>query len=429
MEEGLKKAGVDLELAMQADLLRPSDRGGAPFAYFRNRIIFPIRNISRQVTGFGGRVIGQGEPKYLNSSDSTYFSKGKLLYGFEASRMAISREKTAILVEGYLDLLALAQAGVFNVVATCGTAFTPDQARLIKRGAPNVMLLFDGDKAGLKAAVRSADTALKAGLEPKIVQLPDGKDPADLVMEGGSEAVVKVMGEGKGYIPFLRDLADRRGDDREVRERALRQALGTIAGIADPLRQEYVLQEAAEVFGVGIDLLRGTVAAEAAKLRKYVKDGERSQGAPAVDNSQAGNTTGPDAATANETDRPRTRVVFNLKKVQAERIEADMFSHILMDDSGEAARVYLAERGDLAIADPAARTLDGELEVWAAEAAPGRSPREFVQERWNQVGDETYRPLVSQLINKEDFPDRTEFAKVVRDCLDRLRQGRAAAGT
>ena len=142
--------------------MRASDRGGSPFAYFRSRIIFPIKNISRQVAGFGGRVIDQGEPKYLNSADSSYFSKGKLLYGFEASRMAIAREKTAILVEGYLDLLALAQAGIVNVVATCGTAFTPDQARLIRRGAPNVVLLFDGDKAGLKAAVRSADMALAA---------------------------------------------------------------------------------------------------------------------------------------------------------------------------------------------------------------------------------------------------------------------------
>ena len=140
---GAELAGAGLAKAGRGPRIWPCRRtccapgiATGPFAYFRNRIIFPIRNISRQVAGFGGRVIDQGEPKYLNSSDSSYFSKGKLLYGFDASRMAIAREKTAILVEGYLDLLALAQAGITNVVATCGTAFTPDQARLIRRGAP-----------------------------------------------------------------------------------------------------------------------------------------------------------------------------------------------------------------------------------------------------------------------------------------------------
>ena len=268
---GLKKGGVDEDLAQRADLMRTSDRGGAPFAYFRSRIIFPIKNISRQVAGFGGRVIDQGEPKYLNSSDSSYFSKGKLLYGFEASRMAIAREKSAILVEGYLDLLALAQAGIVNVVATCGTAFTPDQARLIRRGAPNVVLLFDGDKAGLKAAVRSADIALRHGMEPKIVVLPDGKDPADVVIGDGDDAMHEALKGAVGYIPFLKRLADERGGDREVSERALRQALGTVAGIADNLRREYVLQEAADAFGLQADLLRETVAAEAAGLKQKQK--------------------------------------------------------------------------------------------------------------------------------------------------------------
>jgi len=206
LSRGLAKAGVDQELAVSADLLRASDHGGPPFAYFRQRIIFPIKNISRQVAGFGGRVIGSGEPKYLNSADSPYFRKGKLLYGFDASRMAIAREKTAILVEGYLDLLALAQVGITNVVATCGTAFTVEQAGLIKRGARAVNLVFDGDKAGLKAAVRSADMALKVGLEPKIVRLPKGKDPADVVIGDGVEAMHQMLRDGMRLVRAFREL-------------------------------------------------------------------------------------------------------------------------------------------------------------------------------------------------------------------------------
>jgi len=432
---GLKNGGVDEDLAQQADLMRPSDRGGSPFAYFRSRIIFPIKNISRQVAGFGGRVLDQGEPKYLNSSDSPYFTKGKLLYGFEASRMAIAREKTAILVEGYLDLLALAQVGIVNVVAICGTAFTPDQARLIRRGAQNVLLVFDGDKAGLKASVRSADVALRHGLEPKIVSLPDGKDPADVVIGDGVETMHGVLKDAVGYIPFLKGLADARGGDREVRERALRQALGTIAGIQDALRREYVLQEAAEVFGLQENLLRQAVEKEAAGARqrqRVIRKPGPGGTAPGSDrdrdNEQAGGVPGSDEATAPVQRRTGPQVRRSLAKVNAEPIEADMLSHILMDDSGEAARVYLADRGELEFSRPEARILADEISAWKADGGAGHSPREFVLDRWNSSGDSAYRGFISQLISKEDRPESTDFIKVIKDCLDRLGQDSRLAG-
>jgi DNA primase len=420
LESGLAKAGVDRELAISADLVRHSDRGGSPFAYFRNRIIFPIKSISRQVTGFGGRVVDQGEPKYLNSADSPFFSKGKLLYGFDASRMSIAREKTAILVEGYLDLLALAQVGITNVVATCGTAFTPDQARLIKRGARNVTLLFDGDKAGLKAGVRSADIALKAGLEPKIVRLPQGKDPADVVIGDGVEAMHQVLREGVGYVPFLKKLAEASGGDREVNERALRQALGTVAGIEDPLRREYVLQEAAEVFGLTTDLLREEVRKEAAgrPAPRPAGQGKKNSAGPQGSVKSAGNSSGPDGkAPARRRTGPVVR--RQLTQVNTASIETDLLSHILMDDSGQAARIFLAERDDLQLARPEAAILAAELVVWQEQGA-GRSPRDFIIDRWNTAGDGIYRGFVSQLISKEDHPVSTDFTRVVQDCLGRL---------
>jgi DNA primase len=426
LANGLQTGGVDAELAMQADLLRASDRGGSPFAYFRSRIIFPVKNISRQVAGFGGRVIGQGEPKYLNSSDSPYYSKGKLLYGFDASRMAIAREKTAILVEGYLDLLALAQVGIVNVVATCGTAFTPDQAKLIRRGAKNVVLLFDGDKAGLKAAVRSADVALKHGLEPRIVALKDGKDPADVVIGDGADAMHAALKSAVGYVPFLRELADARGGEREMRERALRQAVGTIAGITDSLRREYVLQEAAEVFGLQENLVREAVEKEIAGARQWKRPnkdtgpGGKAPSARKAQQDQAGSLPGSDEAPVTVKRRTGPQVRRSLAKVNAEPIEADMLSHILMDDSGEAARVFLTECGDLELVKTEARILVEEISVWAEEGGSGHSPRDFILGRWNAAGDGAYRGYVSNLISKEDRPDSTDFIKVIKDCLGRL---------
>lgn len=425
LEHNLARAGVDSELAHRADLLRRGDRPGS-FAYFRNRIIFPIKNISRQVVGFGGRVVDEGEPKYLNSADSSYFSKGRLLYGFEASRMPIAREKSAILVEGYLDLLALAQVGVHNVVASCGTAFTEDQAKLIRRGAQTVQLVFDGDKAGLKAAVRSADVALRHGLEPRIVSLPAGEDPASLVIGSGAGAMHEALRAGVGYVPFLKRLAEERGGGRETSERALRQALGTIAGIGDSLKQEYVLQEAATVFGLPADLLREN-------LGRLVADSERGlrasgaaaggsevpvQGPPLRLEAEAP----PPAGRERGRGRPRVRA---MGLVRVEQVEEQMLSHILWDDSGDAARAFLAGRDDLILVLDGAETLAGELGEWAAavQQGPRVSPRDFVLERWNTAGDAAYRAFVSQLLDRKDHPQQTDFAKVIMDCLGRLKQG------
>lgn len=406
----LAKAGVDEELALAADLLRRGERDGV-FAYFRGRIIFPVRSIARQVVGFGGRVIDKGEPKYLNSADSTYFTKGKLLYGFDASRMAIAREKTALLVEGYLDLLALVQAGFNNVVATCGTAFTSDQARLLRRGAPRVKLLFDGDKAGVKAAVRSSDMALKCGLEPRVVSLPTGEDPASLLQTGGVEAMRTVLAADVGYVPFLRSLADGRGGGREVAERAVRQALSTAVGVTDPLRREYLLQETGEVFG----LSREVVEATAAGMREQA----RRRPVPA---QPAGEADGQETEQTPAAPEPRRSRVRRIERPNVGRWEKDLFLHVLRDDTGDAARTFLAGHGDLEFAEETSRLLAGEVEAWAEATAGGERilPREFVEGRWNLQGDAGYRNFVSRLLNEEDCPTHTDFVQVVNDLIRRL---------
>ena len=429
LEKNLARVGVDSDLAHRADLLRRGERPGS-FAYFRNRIIFPIKNISRQVVGFGGRVVDEGEPKYLNSADSSYFSKGRLLYGFDASRMAIAREKSAILVEGYLDLIALAQVGIHNVVATCGTAFTEDQAKLVRRGAQNVQLVFDGDKAGLKAAVRSGDMALRTGLEPRIVRLPAGEDPASLVIGTGVGAMQDALRGAMGYVPFLKALAEEQGGDREYHERALRQALGTIAGIEDSIKQEYILQETAVVFGLHADLLRenlGKLVAEKERGNRMAFKGAAGGGG---ESAEPRGTSRPSTRTDNKPApvvdrRSGPRVRRRLGGVQVDQVEAELLSHVLWDDSGHAARAFLADRGDLILVLDGAETLAGELGEWAAavESGPRVSPRDFVLERWNAVGDKTYRAFVSQLLDREGHPDQTDFVQVIKDCLGRLKQG------
>ena len=445
LENNLAKSGVDSDLAHTADLLRASKQDDRPgsYAYFRNRIIFPIRSISRQVVGFGGRIVGQGEPKYLNSADSTYFSKSKLLYGFDSSRMPIAREKTAILVEGYLDVIALVQVGITNVVATCGTAFTVEQAKLIRRGAQNVLLVFDGDKAGLKAAVRSADVALKHGLEPRIVSLPAGEDPASLVIDTGVDAMHEALGKAVGYIPFLKGLADGKGGDREVMERALRQALGTISGIPDSLRRAYVLQEAADVFEMPLDLLRESmekleITEKPRKWQEKAATGPTAGGPsseepplgqePAYHDDEPGYAgERPPSGAAGQPvapgAKPRIRRVMGLVKV--DQVEVQMFTAILADESGTAALRFVNERADLPFLLDGASLLADELSAWAASAAgpDAPTPLEFIQARWNTEGDREYRAFISQLLDRGSLPPNTDFAQVITDCLGRLRQG------
>ncbi len=412
----LKKQGVSEDLALQSGLLRRKERQ-APFAYFRQRVIFPVENISRQVAGFGGRVIDQGEPKYLNSSDSTYFSKGKLLYGFAASRMPIARLKTAILVEGYLDLLALAQGGYANVVATCGTALTTDQARLLRRGCRTVVLLFDGDRAGLQAAVRACHNLLSVGLEPKVASLPAGEDPDSLLRDRGAEAMQTVLRDAVGYLPFLASVAAAKAPGRQGQERALRQALGSIAEVADPIRREYLLQEAAQLFSVGLDVLHEAVADRQDGSRQDGRRSTRRSSQRSPEQADEQSEPPPGAGPA----RSETGVRF-FNQVNAAAVEAEMFAHLLRDESGEAARVFAAQRDSLKLASPETERLADEILRWlgADDDKQELSPAEFVQQRWNEQPDERYRKYVSGLLVKEGVPDKTDFTRVIQDCLQRL---------
>jgi DNA primase len=408
--QGLRQAGVDEDLARRSGLVRQQEQR-APFAYFRQRIIFPIKNIAQRIVGFGGRILGRGEPKYLNSSDSAYFSKGKLLYGFAASRISIARLKTAILVEGYLDLLALAQSGFGNVVATCGTAFTVDQARLLRRGSPTVLLLFDGDRAGLQAAVKASHLALTVGMEPRVARLPDGEDPASLLQGGSRETLETILAEARPYLPFLRGLVAERGDDRRDKERALKQALKSISQVPDTIRQEYLLQEASELFAIGLPVLRGQLekemaAARSLRERRGESTGPQPQPKP----------VGPESGL-----RPGAGGIRSFTAVNRPAIEADLFAHVLRDESGRAAEMLIEERADGGFATAEANLLHQELTAWREARAAGgaESPAQYVQNRWHGC-DESYRRYVSDLLTKEVIPRQTDFAKVVQDCLQRL---------
>ncbi|MBI4436835.1 MAG: DNA primase [Candidatus Omnitrophica bacterium] len=209
---------------------------------FRHRLMFPIGNVKGRVLGFGGRILDQGEPKYLNSPETEIYSKGRELYGLSLSGKWIREKEMAIVVEGYMDLITLFQAGVQPVVSTLGTSFTREQARLLKRHTHDVVVVFDPDQAGEAASLRGLDLLLEEDLSVRVVTLP-GVDPDDFVRKKGSAACWKEIDGAKPLIPYRLDrLASKISlKTPEGKAKACQEILPSIAKIGNAvLRSEYI---------------------------------------------------------------------------------------------------------------------------------------------------------------------------------------------
>ena len=231
--EDLIKAGVALS------------REGRIVDLFRRRIIFPIISAGGRILGFGGRVLEGGEPKYLNSPETAIFKKARTLYGIHLAKRALRREGCGVVVEGYLDAIALHANGLENTVASLGTAFTPEQATALRRYCGEVVLMYDGDEAGKVAAVRGTAAAASAGLKVRVVSLPAGEDPDSFIQKHGCEAVRKLVSEASHYIDFILSNVD-----PKRMEEAIRLILRIIARIEDPVRSDLDIKLLSERTGV-----------------------------------------------------------------------------------------------------------------------------------------------------------------------------------
>ncbi len=247
-DEAARKKITDKEL-IDTGLLIPNEKG-TPYDRFRNRVIFPIADTSGRTIGFGGRVLDGSEPKYLNSPETALFKKGEALYGIHHSRGEIHRSGSAVLVEGYTDLIALYQNGIRNVIAPLGTALTPQQARMITHYTDRVTLLFDGDEAGMKAALRSIATLYGEGLGADVALLPPGSDPDQLLREEGVEAVRETITNAGSFVSFILGFPFPGG-----KEEAVRAMIPTLAAIKDEIRLGLLLREAHSLTGLAEEML------------------------------------------------------------------------------------------------------------------------------------------------------------------------------
>jgi DNA primase len=254
----LKKEGLSLKDAARLGLL--SDRGGERYGEkFFGRVMFPIADAAGKIVGFGGRVLGRGMPKYLNSAETPLFRKGSTVYGLYQAKERIRETDRVLVVEGYLDVVALAQFDVADAVATLGTALTPEHVRMLGRYTKNIIALFDGDEAGQKAAARSFEIFIEGGLLGRGARLPKEEDPDTFIRARGKEAFENIIRDAVPLADYYFTwLEERYGHKLEGKNQIAQDVARVLKKVSNPLEADLLARRAIDL-GVREDLLRGAL--------------------------------------------------------------------------------------------------------------------------------------------------------------------------
>ena len=257
--DAAKAAGYKDEYLLETGLCAEYDSDHSLHDRFYDRVIFPIHSVSGRVIAFGGRTLltDKSVAKYVNSKESEIYVKSRSLYGIYYAKTEMSRQDKCYLVEGYLDVLSMHQLGITNVVASSGTSLTVEQIRLIKKFTENVTIMYDGDGAGIKAALRGIDMVLKEGMNVKVVLIPDGDDPDSYARKHTLEEVQDFIAtHERDFIGFKTDLLlEEAGGDPLKKANLINDLADTIAGIPDAVKRSVYVDETARKFGIGEDLL------------------------------------------------------------------------------------------------------------------------------------------------------------------------------
>jgi DNA primase len=252
----LKREGLSLGDAVRLGLV--SDKGAQHYGEkFFDRLIFPIINPAGKIAGFGGRIIGDGLPKYLNSPETPLFRKGANLYGLFQAKETIREKDRVVVVEGYLDVIALSQFGVAHVAATLGTALTPDHVRILGRYTRNIIALFDGDEAGRKAAARSFEVFIEGGLLGRAAFLPTDEDPDTFVRSEGKEALESLIDQAVPMADYYFSwLEGQHGKSLEGKSQIGKQISRILSKVRDPFEVDLLVRRAVDSLGIREELLR-----------------------------------------------------------------------------------------------------------------------------------------------------------------------------
>jgi DNA primase len=329
MRESLATLGFDEARLLGAGLLISTEDRPEVRPRFRGRLMFPIYDTKNHVVGFGGRVIGEGEPKYLNSSESEVFSKRNLLYGLNWAKQAIRKADRLVIVEGYFDVIRLMLAGINEAVAPLGTALTEEQGALIRKYTQNVFLLYDSDQAGLKATFRAGDKLLPHGLSVRVITLPDGEDPDTFVAKAGSSGFEHAASASVDVFDRKIQILERGGWFSDIRRKraAVDKLLPTIRAASDPIMRDLYLNRTAEVAGVSHDMLERELKTAPRERRAPIESGPPPDDQPPP--PRHGERRADHRALGVRAERELVRMLLHQRRFTepaAERIGADMFA-------------------------------------------------------------------------------------------------------
>ena len=263
------KAGYAENYIVETGLIIKNERGAVD--RFRGRVIFPIRSMAGRIQGFGGRILSATlkTAKYINSPESEVYHKSKVLYGMFEAKKAIAKEDICYLVEGYTDVIQMFQLGIENIVSSSGTALTPEQIRLVRRLTSNIVVLFDGDQAGLRAAIRGIDLILEQGMNVRVCSFPEGEDPDSFAKSHTREEIIKYLKESaRDFIQFKTDLLLKEsGNDPVKKANTVRDIVKSISKIPDAIQQEIYLKQCASSMEVSETVLFNALAQEQNKKK------------------------------------------------------------------------------------------------------------------------------------------------------------------
>ncbi|WP_373499077.1 DNA primase [Desulfococcus sp.] len=253
---------ISSDFLEKAGLVIPREKGGGHYDRFRNRIVFPILDASSHIVGFGGRVMDDALPKYLNSPETAVFNKRRSLYGLDAARARCRETGTVYVVEGYFDVLALSQAGIRNAVATLGTALSTEHVRILKGYAREIVLVYDSDQAGMRAAVKSVETFRKENMNARILVLPEGDDPDSFLLRFGPGAFMEKARTARTMMDFLMEETVREhGLSIEGKLRIIQDLKAPLGAISDPMARSLYVRNLAAIIDVDERSVAGAVAA------------------------------------------------------------------------------------------------------------------------------------------------------------------------
>lgn len=368
----LKSKGYTPEQGVLAGLLSQNDRGKI-YDRFRSRLIFPIQNLSGQVIAFGGRILTDGEPKYLNSSDTPIYKKGEHLYGLFQARQAMTRSKRAILTEGYMDVLSLHQFGYTDACGVLGTALTQDQVKRVAGFCSRMVLIFDGDTAGRKAALRSAEMILQYGTKCSVVLMPDGEDVDSLLQKMGREGLDARLDAAVDGLDYSLSVVREAFSPREI----VAWANGFLAHLADNSLRPFYIPRLAQGLGIAeADLRRfgGGQGRQGSMTAPVAAQGRR--GAPEPSRQRA-----PAVGRDERDDRYFLRFTVQYPEYIPELVKRG-FERLLITEFGQGLwkKLVTAQEGDvLPLLD------EEEKSFWARTRSEDKPEGEDLADEWRHV--------------------------------------------